>query len=103
MSPSKFLKNRAKDNPPKRPAGKPPLSERNYWREEHRIQARHIKAGDALIVKSGRTRRFLHICELGRDKLGVEVVCNDNKEPGGVLRKGFALKEMVEIRRTYHD
>lgn len=82
---------------------KPPIEERHHWREEHTILARKVRAGDALILKQGRTRRFFHICEVEIDKHGVEVVYNDSKEIGGVGRIGFARNKAINIRRTYHD
>jgi hypothetical protein len=102
MSPSKFLQKRAKAQPPK-PPGKPPLSERNYWRKELSVPARNIRAGDAYIDASGRNRRFLHICETARDGDKVEIKFNDLKRPGGFGREVFKARQIVKVRRTFHD
>jgi hypothetical protein len=103
MSPSKFLQNRAKQQKPVKPAGKPPLSERNYWRKEMTVQARYIRAGDAYIETGGRSRRFLHICEFGREGDKVTIKFNDLKRPTGFGREEFKARQLVKIRRTFHD
>jgi hypothetical protein len=66
-----------------------------------RIMAKQMRAGDALVIQKGTIRTYYHICELGIDKLGVEIVYNDSKQKGGVGRKGFRRTERVRVRRTY--
>lgn len=102
MSPSKFLKKRQAAQPPK-PKQKPPIAERYHWREELRLQARHVHAGDAFIDRSGRQRRFLPIVELGIIGDNVTIKCKDLKATGGYVYHNFKARDRVEVRRTFHD
>jgi hypothetical protein len=95
MSPSKFLKRRKPQ--------KPPIEDRHHWREELTLQARHIRAGDAYIVKGGRTRRFLHICESSIEGNMVKIKYNDAKLAGGFGSATFKSKDRVQVRRNFHD
>lgn len=96
MSPSKFLKKRSRQT-------KPPIAERRHWREELRIQARHVRAGDALIMRKGRTKRFLPINEIHQNGNEVWIKYKDLKLPGAFGAETYKAKEMVEVRRTFHD
>lgn len=94
---SRFLKKR------KRIQGKPPIAERHHWREEMRLQARHVHAGDAIILRKGRTRRFLTICEIHQNGEAIWIKWKDLKAPDGYDTKTFKARDRIEIRRTFHD
>jgi hypothetical protein len=87
----------------KRRPTQPPIAERQHWTKIMSIFARKLRAGDALVVKEGRIRRFYHICEVGVNRQGVEIVYNKPKSQGGVERIARERNAVVEIRRTFHD
>jgi|tagenome__1003787_1003787.scaffolds.fasta_scaffold20699312_3 hypothetical protein len=80
---------------------RPPIAERNHWRKVITVLARKIQAGDALVVKKGTVTKYYHICEVGIDRHGVEVVYNGDK--GHFERTEFKRNEAVKVRRSYHD
>jgi len=84
---------------------KPPIAERDHWREVLKLKARDIHASDALVyrAKGSAVKRYLTIIEKSMDKNGVELKCMDAKHPSGYQYFGFKHNERVTVRRTFHD
>lgn len=84
---------------------KPPIAERDHWREVLKLRARDIHAADALVYKAkgSSIKRYLVIIEKSMDKNGVEVKVVDSKHPSGFQYFGFQRNERVTVRRTFHD
>jgi hypothetical protein len=67
------------------------------------IRARDIMAGDSLVVKEGRIRKYYHVCEVSKHRINykwyVEIIYNGR---GGefIVTKLRGIKK-IQVREEY--